>query len=110
MRTGSWSKAVPRTTKVVVVAFGSDIEEYEEEDEDEEDEEEKAEEKGTVRSCAEMAFAIFLKKGQGSVGEEELLLPFTTGEIFWSKKSDLRSASTIRKRLWLLDSSTVKLV
>lgn len=58
MRTGSWWKAVPGATKdavVVVVVFGGGFEE--DEDEDEEGE------KGMVRSCAEMAFAILLKTG-----------------------------------------------
>lgn len=65
MRAGSWEKAVPGATKVLVVVFGTDIEECEEENEEEEEEEEEeeveVEEKGTVRSCAEMAFAICLK-------------------------------------------------
>lgn len=68
----------PGATKavvVVVVMFGREFEE------NEEDCEEEAEERGIVRSCAEMALAILLKTGLGSLREEELTLPFAIAAI-----------------------------
>lgn len=46
---------------LVVVVFGPEFEEEGDDDDDDDDNE-----KGTVRSFAEMAFAIFLKTGVGS--------------------------------------------
>lgn len=54
---------------VVVVVFGGEFEEAGDDDDDDD-------EKGTVRSCAEMAFAIFLKRRVGSARMKLFLLPF----------------------------------
>lgn len=81
---------------VVVVVFRRGRESEEEEGDDDvdddldDDEDDDDNGKGTVRSCAEMAFAIFSKTGEGSARMELFsLLPFNIpmpAEGYWKEK------------------------